>query len=44
MSDGVIMGNVTRATVVSGDAPDTRDASSREGSIFSIAREMVMKA
>ena len=41
---GVIMGRVTRNTVSRGDAPEMRLASSRLGSIFSMAREMVMKA
>ena len=41
---GVIMGRVTVNTVFRGDAPETRAASSREGSIFSMAREMVMNA
>ena len=38
------MGRVTVNSVFSGDAPDTRLASSRVGSIFSMAREMVMNA
>ena len=41
---GVIMGSVMVNTVRSGDAPDTRAASSREGSIFSMARDRVMNA
>lgn len=41
---GVIMGSVMVATVLSGEAPLMRAASSSEGSIFSMAREMVMKA
>ena len=44
MSEGVIIGSVTVATVFSGDAPLTRLASSSDGSIFSIAREIVMNA
>ena len=38
------MGRVMVATVLSGEAPLMRAASSKEGSIFSMAREMVMKA
>ena len=44
MSDGSIIGSVTVNTVLSGDAPLMRLASSSEGSIFSMARLMVMKA
>ncbi len=41
---GIISGSVTLATVLTGDAPEIRLASSRDGSIFSMARLMVMKA
>ena len=39
-----MIGNVTVSTVRSGDAPEIFDASSSDGSIFSIAREIVMNA
>ena len=42
--EGAIKGKVTSSRVRSGEAPDTRAASSKVGSIFSIAREMVMNA
>ena len=38
------MGRVMVNTVLRGVAPEMRLASSREGSIFSMARLMVMKA
>jgi hypothetical protein len=41
---GAIIGRVTVNRVLMGDAPEMRAASSREGSIFSIALEMVIKA
>ena len=41
---GYISGIVTFQSVRSGEAPDTREASSSVGSIFSIAREIVIKA
>ena len=44
MSEGIISGRVTVATVLKGEAPEMWLASSREGSIFSMARLMVMKA
>ena len=44
MSEGSIMGSVTVKSVLSGDAPLMRLASSSEGSIFSMARLTVMKA
>ena len=44
ISEGSIMGSVTVNTVLRGEAPLTRLASSREESIFSMARLMVMKA
>jgi len=42
--DGSIIGNVTVITVLRGDAPEILEASSRDGSIFSSAREIVIKA
>ena len=42
--EGAIKGRVTSIKVRMGEAPETRAASSKVGSIFSIAREMVMKA
>ena len=42
--EGAIKGRVTSRTVRKGEAPDTRAASSKVGSIFSIAREIVIKA
>ena len=42
--DGIIRGRVTSHSVFSGEDPEIRAASSRVGSIFSMAREMVMKA
>ena len=44
ISEGVVMGRVTFSTVIMGEAPEMRLASSSEGSIFSMAREMVMNA
>ena len=44
ISDGSIIGSVTVNTVLRGEAPLTRLASSRDGSIFSMARLMVIKA
>ena len=41
---GAIRGRVTSHRALRGDAPAIREASSRVGSIFSMAREMVMKA
>ena len=41
---GAIKGKVTSTKVRRGEAPETRAASSSVGSIFSIAREMVIKA
>ena len=41
---GAIKGKVTSTRVRRGEAPETRAASSSVGSIFSIAREMVIKA
>ena len=42
--EGIIRGSVTSFSVRRGDEPEIRAASSRVGSIFSMAREMVMKA
>ena len=41
---GSVSGIVTVNKVFNGEAPEMRDASSSEGSIFSIALEIVMKA
>ena len=41
---GAIKGKVTSRNVLSGEAPEIRAASSNVGSIFSIAREIVIKA
>ena len=41
---GYIRGIVTFHKVRSGEAPDIREASSSVGSIFSMAREIVIKA
>ena len=41
---GAIIGRVMVHRVFKGLAPEILEASSREGSIFSMAREMVMKA
>lgn len=41
---GAVRGRVTSIRVRSGPAPLMRAASSRVGSIFSMAREMVIKA
>ena len=38
------MGSVTVRSVLTGEAPEMRLASSSDGSIFSIARLMVIKA
>ena len=42
--EGIMSGIVTVNTVRSGEAPETRAASSRDGSIFSMARESVINA
>ena len=42
--EGIIRGNVTSHRVFKGEEPEMRAASSRVGSIFSIAREIVMNA
>ena len=44
MSEGIIMGRVMVNRVLRGDPPLMRLASSKEGSIFSMARLMVIKA
>ena len=41
---GAMSGSVTSHRTRSGEAPETREASSSVGSIFSMAREMVIKA
>ena len=42
--EGAIRGNVTSIRVRNGEEPETLAASSSVGSIFSIAREIVIKA
>ena len=41
---GSISGSVTVIRVLKGEAPEIREASSRDGSIFSMALEMVINA
>ena len=41
---GVIIGIVTLSKVFKGEAPEILEASSKDGSIFSIALDIVIKA